>query len=68
MYTVEQAVQKMLEANSGMRRIDSKEIEAFLCNNGVILFIQTDNGVEVYSIKGKRKYKFTITSMEEKNE
>lgn len=66
MYTVEQAVKKMLEANSGIRRIDGKEMEAFLCNNGVILLIQADDGVDVYAIKGKQKYKFSIIDTEEK--
>lgn len=66
MHTVEQAVKKMLEANSEIRRIDGKEMEAFLCNNGVILLIQADDGVDVYTIKGKQKYKFTLLDTEEK--
>lgn len=66
MHTVEQAVKKMLEANSEIRRIACKEMEAFLCNDGVILLIQADDGVDVYTIKGKQKYKFTLLNTEEK--
>ena len=68
MHTVEQAVKKMLEANSRIRRIDGKEMEAFLCNNRVIFLIQASDGMDVYTIKGKQKYKFTLQDTEENNE